>query len=176
MDFGSHSADIVRGILAFITAVGALLGMVLPFVDSPAKKRKRMEAVPHSTPPPAHHANPYAAPPPTDPALLARLDKLEMRTGWDDERRALLKSIADKTQELRQCRAARQKLETQLRGKDQQETTLNEALARVTAERDELRRQYEAACTRERAAAAALPPVSDSAITPLRPPGLKGKP
>ena len=124
--------------------------------------------------------NPFAAPPPTDPYLLRRLDALESqadrRQEWveSDLRRALAEASTDLAQRTRALlieRERRRTAEVRLAGKEQQLATLEAALTRVTGERDQAELELAAARAREVEAAAAIPPMGeDDKRTPLRPP------
>lgn len=150
------------------------------------KRRKDIaKALAAPSEPPAPTApqptNPFGhAPPPTDPYLLRRLDALESqadrRQEWveQDLRRALAEAstdLAQKTRALLVERERRKTAEVRLAAKEQQLSTLEDALTRVTRERDQAELELAAARAREVAAAAAIPPMGeDDKRTPLRPP------
>lgn len=184
MDLG-NIPDAVRAGLGFLSSVALLIGVALRFVDSGKSKRQaKMKAIPPSDPSPAAApaSNPFGHPPPTDPALLMRLDKLteNLRERWveQDLRRALAdasNAVAAKTRALVIERERRKKAETAVLGKESQIATLQGALDRTQAELELAQRELAAARAREQAALRAIPPPEmheDTRATPLRPPRL----
>lgn len=185
----SAMPEAVAGILTFLASVaGPVAGIVTTVVLAVRHARKKaMAAADKPTVPPAPQlptppTNPFGhAPPPTDPALLLRLDRMaldterghmELRTAFREELRSML---AEQTRQLLAERQRRKELETQVAGRQQQIATLENALALTNQELARVQRALLEARARESELLAAMPqpePI-ETLKTPLRPAPLR---
>lgn len=184
---------------AFGAATTALIAVITKISTAieDGKRAKRAKSVPPIAIAPTQAAAPFAAPPPTDPLMLARvelhsLDAALMGARWREDtlRRTvddLVKDGDQKTKALVEERELRQRAEVRVQAKDAQIATLENALELARAERDQRQRELDASVSREMAAARELARYKQdvnsghstqpvATITPLRPPRSKGKP
>lgn len=133
MGFGEGSADMVRAIGGFLSALGLFLGLLLKYEEYGKKKRQaKMLAIPPSATTSALQSNPFSV----DPSITGKLLEANVslaRVGWDmDDLRKRLDTVRAERDEVaadaRRTASTLVATQSQLMGKQKE---LNSARAKL---------------------------------------------